>query len=199
MAVEQRGVSLGAEVAACSRGPVPGSPYPIQLGFVIGSPGLKDTVHHLTRLNACKMSNQHCVWSLWLPCQASFLQDVAAGPRRPHRWSLEQISAFHQIRSLYQDLFMVEETHTVMGAHHTSNTLNIPFEWKRCWLWHHTWHRISPLWKMIPLDSLWPLKFLYIPLKSIYQQGLQIKPDNCFLYLTQKHHISFISSLKSEF
>ncbi|KAK5853382.1 hypothetical protein PBY51_007171 [Eleginops maclovinus] len=52
------------EAAACSRGPAPGSPYPIQLGFVIGSPGLKDTVHHLTRLNACKMSNQRCVWSL---------------------------------------------------------------------------------------------------------------------------------------
>ncbi|CAB1457861.1 unnamed protein product [Pleuronectes platessa] len=85
MAVEQRGVSLGAEAAACSRGPVPGSPYPIQLGFVIGSPELKDTVHHLTRLNACKMSNQHCVWSLRPQCQATFLQAAAARPRRPRQ------------------------------------------------------------------------------------------------------------------
>lgn len=83
MAVEQRGVSLGAEAAACSRGPAPGSPYPIQLGFVIGSPGLKDTVHPLTRLNACKMSNQRSVWSLRPPRQAVFLQAVAAGPGRP--------------------------------------------------------------------------------------------------------------------
>lgn len=82
MLVEQRGVSLGAEAAACSRGSVPGSPYPIQLGFVIGSPGLKDTVHHLTCLNACKMSNQLCVWSS-RPRQASFLQAVMARPRRP--------------------------------------------------------------------------------------------------------------------
>ncbi|KAG8011042.1 hypothetical protein GBF38_005688, partial [Nibea albiflora] len=83
MAVEQRGVSLGGEAAACSRGPAPGSPYPIQLGFVIGSPGLKDRVHHLTRLNACKMSNQRSVWSLRPPRQASLLQAVVAGPRRP--------------------------------------------------------------------------------------------------------------------
>lgn len=82
MALEQRGVSLGAEAAACSRGPALGSPYPIQLGFVIGSPGLKDTVHHLTCLNACKMSNQRSVWSLRPPLRASFLQAVAAGPRR---------------------------------------------------------------------------------------------------------------------
>lgn len=34
---EQRGVSLGVEAAACSRGPARGSPYPAQLGFVIGS------------------------------------------------------------------------------------------------------------------------------------------------------------------
>ncbi|KAK9531200.1 hypothetical protein VZT92_010642 [Zoarces viviparus] len=80
-AVEQRGVSSGAEAAACSRGPRPGSPYPIQLGFVIGSPGLKDTVHHLTRRNACKMSNQHRRLVITAASrQASFLQD---GPGRP--------------------------------------------------------------------------------------------------------------------
>ncbi|TNN69175.1 hypothetical protein EYF80_020642 [Liparis tanakae] len=45
------------------RGQPPGSPYAIQLGFVIGSPGPKDTVHHLTRRNASKMSNQRRVWS----------------------------------------------------------------------------------------------------------------------------------------
>lgn len=64
-------------------GLLPGSPYPIQLGFVIGSPGLKDTVHHLTLRNACKMSNQRRVWSSRPPRQASFLQAVAAGPGRP--------------------------------------------------------------------------------------------------------------------
>lgn len=32
-----------------------------QLGFVIGSAGLKDALHHLTHLNACKMSNQRRV------------------------------------------------------------------------------------------------------------------------------------------
>lgn len=55
--------------------PCVGSPYSIQLGFVIGSLRLKDTVHHLTLLNACKMSNQHSVWSLLLPRQTSFLVD----------------------------------------------------------------------------------------------------------------------------
>lgn len=40
---------------------------PYSFGFVIGSPGPKDTVHHLTCLNACKMSNQRCVWSLRRP------------------------------------------------------------------------------------------------------------------------------------
>lgn len=90
MAAEQSGVSFGAEAAACSRGPALGSPYPTQLGFVIGSPRLKDTVHHLTHLNACKMSNQHRVWSLW-PAAPGLLP---AGPRRP-LWSFqEQISVF---------------------------------------------------------------------------------------------------------
>lgn len=88
MAVEQSGVSFGAEAAACSRGPALGSPYPIQLGFVIGSPRLKDTVHHLTRLNACKMSNQRRVWSL-RPAVPGLLP---AGPRRPLWSSQEQIS-----------------------------------------------------------------------------------------------------------
>lgn len=106
IAVEQRGVSLGTEAAACSRGPVPGSPYPIQLGFVIGSPGLKDTVHHLTRLNACKMSNQRCVWSL-RPRQASFLQTFTDGPRGLLRWSQDQISVSPHMRFLDQDLFML--------------------------------------------------------------------------------------------
>lgn len=122
MAVEQRGVSLGAEAAACSRGPAPGSAYPIQLCFVIGSPGLKDAVHHLTNLNACKMSNQHGVWSLRLLCQASFLQAVMAGPMRPLWWSQEQIPVSPHMVSLSKHSFMLGETSTDMGAHHTSNT-----------------------------------------------------------------------------
>lgn len=188
MALEQRGVSLGAEAAACSRGPVPGSPYPIQLGFVIGSPGLKDTVHHLTRLNACKMSNQHCVWSLWPPRQASFLQATVARPRRPHRWSQEQISVSPHIRSLYRDLFMLGETRTGMGAHHTSNTLNIPSEWKRCWLRYHTRYRIGPLWKVIAVDFL---VSQHSGEKHKPTGSEKIWPDHFFIK-TQKHHVSLI-------
>lgn len=137
MAVEQRGVSLGAEAAACSRGPVPGSPYPIQLGFVIGSPGLKDTVHHLTRLNACKMSNQRCVWSL-RPRQASFLQTFTAGPRGPPPMISRSDLCFpsHEISGSG----FIYVAGTDVGAHHTSNMLNIPFKWKCCWLQYNTQH-----------------------------------------------------------
>ncbi|KAI4801691.1 hypothetical protein KUCAC02_019569 [Chaenocephalus aceratus] len=105
--------------------PCAGSPYPIQLGFVIGSPGLKDTVHHLTRLNACKMSNQRCVWSL---------QRLARPPscRRPRGTPetllmiSEQISGSPHMRSLSHDSLLLGETGRDTGAHHTSNSFNIP-------------------------------------------------------------------------
>ncbi|CAG5950439.1 unnamed protein product [Menidia menidia] len=61
-----------------SRGSEIRSPYPTQLGFVIGSPPPQsvDTPHHLTHLNECKMSNQQHV----RPSQTA----VAVVPRRPH-------------------------------------------------------------------------------------------------------------------
>lgn len=168
MAVEQRGVSLGAEAAACSRGPVPGSPYPIQLGFVIGSPGLKDPVHHLTQLNACKMSNQRCVWSLW-PRQAPFLQTFTAGLRGPLRWAQDQISVSPHLRFLDQDLFMLLAQMLVPTIHQT------------CWIFHSSGNaadsNITPStasWELISVDPLWSLKFLYIEFQTIHLQTLQI-------------------------
>lgn len=122
-----------------------------------------------------------------LPCQASFLQDP--GDPSDH---LRSRSLFHpRMRSLSQDSFILGETCTDTGAHHTSNSLNSPCEWKRCWLRYHTRYWTSPLWKLIPVDSLWPLKFLDIQLRKIRKQVL------FFIFYSvlkpQKRHMSCIS------
>lgn len=126
-----------------------------------------------------------------LPCQASFLQDP--GDPSDH---LRSRSLFpSRMRSLSQDSFILGETCTDTGAHHTSNSLNIPCEWKRCWLRYHTRYWTSPLWKLIPVDSLWPLKFLDIQLRKIRKQVFFFFSSFfCYSVLKpQKHHVSCIS------
>lgn len=133
-----------------------------------------------------------------LPCQASFLQDP--GDPSDH---LRSRSLFpSRMRSLSQDSFILGETCTDTGAHHTSNSLNIPCEWKRCWLRYHTRYWTSPLWKLIPVDSLWPLKFLDIQLRKIRKQVffsflffllfcLETPKTPCFMYFFLYSNQSF--------
>lgn len=98
---------------------------PPQLHFVIGSAELKDTVQHLTRLNECKMSNQRRVWS-------SRAASSGLLPARP--------SGADPCPRVY----LRSDT----GTHHTSHSLNIAADSSI------TAYGISPLWKLIPVDSL---------------------------------------------